>query len=183
MEEVKEAGMKARIFVSYSRKDSVAARKLINAFKEMKYDVWVDWEDIPPATRWMDQIEEGIEKSDAFIFFISPASIASEVCNIEINHAAKYNKRIIPIVLKDVAANETNDNIRQVNRRSASSMPGLNGFGKPWMLTLNGSPNITSCWKKLLTGTTGKLRVCFCVAMNCAACEMWWMVQKTRSLN
>jgi len=124
--------MKAKIFVSYSRKDSVAARKLINAFKEMLYDVWVDWEDIPPATRWMDQIEEGIEKSDAFIFFISPASIASEVCNIEINHAAKYNKRIIPIVLKDVIAKDTNNNIRQLNwifiRKAGELKSGLERF-------------------------------------------------------
>ena len=109
--------MQAKIFVSYSRKDSKAARKLIDAFKEMGYDVWVDWEDIPPAANWMDQIEEGIEKSDAFVFLISPDSIASEVCNVEINHAAdpKYNKRIIPIVLRDVIAKETNNNIRQLN--------------------------------------------------------------------
>jgi len=132
MEEEKKEGMKARIFVSYSRKDSVAARNLINAFKEMKYDVWVDWEDIPPATRWMDEIEMGIEKSDAFIFLISPASIASEVCNVEIDHAAKYNKRIIPIVLKDVVPNETNNNIRQINwifiRKKSELAPGFERF-------------------------------------------------------
>ena len=132
MEEEKKDGMKARIFVSYSRKDSVAARKLINAFKEMKYDVWVDWEDIPPAARWMDKIEEGIEKSDAFIFLLSPTSVASEVCNIEVDHAAKYNKRIIPIVLKDVVAGEVNDNIRQLNwifiRKKSEFDSGLKGF-------------------------------------------------------
>jgi WD40 repeat protein len=131
MEEKKE-GMKARIFVSYSRKDSIPARKLINAFKEMKYDVWVDWEDIPPAARWMDKIKEGIERSDAFIFLISPASIKSEVCNVEIEHAAKYNKRIVPIVLKDVPAKETNNNIRQLNwifiRKADEFKPGLERF-------------------------------------------------------
>ena len=124
--------MKAKVFVSYSRKDSAAARKLINVFKEMEYDVWVDWEDIPPATRWMDQIEVGIEKSDAFIFFISPDSIASEVCNVEIDHAAKYNKRIIPIVLRDVPAKETNNNIRQINwifiRKNSELKAGLERF-------------------------------------------------------
>lgn len=126
--------MKAKIFVSYSRKDSVPARKLIDAFKEMGYDVWVDWEDIPPAARWMDKIEEGIEKSDAFIFLISPDSIKSEVCNVEIDHAAdpKYNKRIIPIVLRDVTAKETNNNIRQLNwifiREPGEFKPGLEKF-------------------------------------------------------
>ena len=103
--------LSARIFVSYSRKDSKAARKLIDTFEKMGYDVWVDWEDIPPATHWMEQIEEGIEKSDAFIFFISPDSIKSEVCNVELEHAAKYNKRIIPIVVRKVEADQTNDTI------------------------------------------------------------------------
>lgn len=107
--------MSAKIFVSYSRKDSIQARKLIDAFAKMGYDVWVDWEDIPPATNWLDQVKRGIEEADSFIFFISPDSIASEVCNVEVNHAAKYNKRIIPIVLRDVSAKEVNNAIRQLN--------------------------------------------------------------------
>lgn len=123
---------KARIFVSYSRQDSIAAHRLIEAFREMKYDVWVDWEDIPPAADWMDQIEAGIEKSDAFIFLISPDSIKSEVCNVEINHAARFNKRIIPIVLRQVVAKETNNNIRKLNwifmREEDNFEHGLNRF-------------------------------------------------------
>ena len=35
-EEIKE--MKAKVFVSYSRKDSKAARNLISAFEKMGYD-------------------------------------------------------------------------------------------------------------------------------------------------
>ena len=107
--------MSAKIFVSYSRKDSVAARKLVDAFKKMDYDVWVDLEDIHPATNWMDEIEMGIEKSDAFVFLISPESIKSEVCNIEIAHAAKYNKRIVPVILSDVPSKETSKTIRYIN--------------------------------------------------------------------
>ena len=78
----------AKIFVSYSRKDSVAARKFIKALKDMGQDVWVDWEDIPPATDWLQQIFRGIEASDAFIFLVSPDSAASEVCKQEVMHAA-----------------------------------------------------------------------------------------------
>src|SRR5512141_1244521 len=93
---------KSKLFVSYSRKDSLAARKLIQAFEKMELDVWVDWEDIPPAVDWMDQIFHGIEGSDAFIFLVSPDSVVSEVCNVEIGQAAKNNKRIIPVVVRDV---------------------------------------------------------------------------------
>src|SRR5512138_2812390 len=93
---------KSKLFVSYSRKDSVAARKLITSFETMELDVWVDWEDIPPAVDWMDQIFHGIEGADVFIFLVSPDSVTSEVCNVEVGQAAKNNKRIIPVVVRDV---------------------------------------------------------------------------------
>jgi len=105
----------AKLFVSYSRKDSAAARKLIEAFKSIEQDVWVDWESIPPAVDWLEQIFRGIEESDAFIFLISPDSIASEVCKVELARAAQNNKRIIPIVLRDVDPNITPESIRKLN--------------------------------------------------------------------
>ena len=105
----------AKIFVSYSRKDSASARNIIQALKDMNQDVWVDWEDIPPASDWLDQIFHGIEGSDAFIFLVSPDSAASEVCKVEVGHAAKNNKRIIPVVVKQVNPQDTIDTIRKLN--------------------------------------------------------------------
>jgi WD40 repeat protein len=105
----------AKLFVSYSRKDSVAARNLIESFKSIEQDVWVDWESIPPAVDWLEQIFRGIEESDAFIFLVSPDSVASDVCNVEISRAAQNNKRIIPIVLRDVDPKLTHENIRKLN--------------------------------------------------------------------
>jgi len=105
----------AKLFVSYSRKDSVVARKLIQSFKDTGQDVWVDWEDIPPAVDWLEQIFRGIEGSDAFIFIISPDSVASEVCNVEVGRAAQNNKRIIPVVVRDVDPKITNETIRKLN--------------------------------------------------------------------
>ena len=105
----------AKLFVSYSRRDSAAARKLIEAFRSIEQEVWVDWESIPPAVDWLEQIFRGIEESDAFIFMISPDSIASEVCKVELNRAAQNNKRIIPIVLRDVPPKDTPESIRKLN--------------------------------------------------------------------
>ena len=104
----------AKLFVSYSRKDSVIAHKLIEAFKSIEQDVWVDWESIPPAVDWLEQIFRGIETADAFIFIVSPDSIASEVCNVEIGRAALNNKRIIPIVIRDVNPKDSNEIIRKI---------------------------------------------------------------------
>jgi WD40 repeat protein len=105
----------AKLFVSYSRKDSIAARKLIESFKSMGQEVWVDWEAIPPAVDWLEQIFRGIEEADAFIFMISPDSIASEVCKVEVGRAVLNNKRIIPIVLRDVNPKDTLEEIRKLN--------------------------------------------------------------------
>lgn len=103
------------IFISYSRKDSKVAHALMNSFKSIELDVWVDWEDIPPAVGWLDQILQGIEQADAFIFLVSPDSVASEVCNVELEHAHKNAKRIIPIVVRDVDPKSTRDVIRDLN--------------------------------------------------------------------
>src|SRR5688572_11054663 len=103
------------IFVSYSRKDSAVARKLFESFKSVDLNPWVDWEDIPPAVDWLDQILQGIERSDAFIFLISPDSAISEVCKVEIAHAAKNNKRIIPILVRDVDTKTVIDMVRNLN--------------------------------------------------------------------
>lgn len=103
------------VFISYSRKDSVIAKQLMSEFQSTDLDVWVDWEDIPPAVGWLDQILQGIEQADAFIFLISPDSIKSEVCNVELEHAQKNAKRIIPIVVREVSPKDTVAIIRDLN--------------------------------------------------------------------
>ncbi len=103
------------IFISYSRKDSIVARKLIEEFKAINLDVWVDWEDIPPAVDWLDQVLQGIEQADAFIFLVSPDSAASEVCKVEVEHARKNHKRIIPVVVRDADPKTVTPTIRELN--------------------------------------------------------------------
>jgi WD40 repeat protein len=65
-------------------------------------DVWVDFEDIPPASRWAEDLKQAIEGSDAFVFVISPDSVVSPECNAELERAAALNKRIVPLHLREV---------------------------------------------------------------------------------
>ncbi|MBC1276107.1 TIR domain-containing protein [Nostoc sp. UCD121] len=88
----------AEAFISYSRKDKEFVKKLYEALKQQKRDIWVDWEGIPSTADWRKEIYEGIEGADNFIFIISPNSVVSEVCGEEIEHALKHNKRLVPIV-------------------------------------------------------------------------------------
>jgi hypothetical protein len=93
-------------FISYSRKDIAFARLLHQALKENDLETWIDWQDIPPSADWLAEVYEAIEGADAFVFVISETSLNSEICGLEINHAAQHNKRLIPIVIKDVDAGQ-----------------------------------------------------------------------------
>src|SRR5881396_296881 len=61
-----------------------------------------DWEDIRPTEEWMQAIYGAIEGADTFVFVLTPDSVASIVCGREIAHAAANNKRMVPIVARDV---------------------------------------------------------------------------------
>ncbi|NIM92139.1 MAG: TIR domain-containing protein [Anaerolineales bacterium] len=90
------------VFISYSRKDIAFARLLHEALLDSELETWIDWQDIPPSTDWLAEVFEAIEQADSFVFIISPSSVSSEICEKEIAHAAKNNKRLIPIVINDI---------------------------------------------------------------------------------
>lgn len=92
----------ADVFISYSRKDIAFARLLHDSLTKHGFETWIDWQDIPPSADWLAEVYSAIESADAFIFILSEHSIASEICALEIAHAEKHSKRLIPIVIDDV---------------------------------------------------------------------------------
>jgi len=103
------------VFISYSRKDIAFARLLHQSLKENQLETWIDWQDIPPSADWLAEVYEAIEWADAFVFVISETSLGSEICGLEIAHAAKHNKRLIPIVIKDVEAEQVPKELAVLN--------------------------------------------------------------------
>jgi WD40 repeat protein len=94
----------ASLMISYSRKDKVFVKQLYDDLVAQGFspeDIWVDWEGIPLSADWMAEITKGIQSSNAFIFVISPDSVASEVCKKEIELAVESNKRFIPILHRE----------------------------------------------------------------------------------
>src|SRR5688572_21499868 len=89
------------IFISYSRKDVDFAGKIVQTLAEYDLDTWVDWKSIPKGEDWEQEIYRGIEEAETFLFLISPDSIKSDICNREITHAVKNNKRTVPLVIRD----------------------------------------------------------------------------------
>jgi tetratricopeptide (TPR) repeat protein len=105
----------AEIFVSYSRKDKDFVRRLDEALKSRGREAWVDWEDIRPTEEWMQAIYAAIEGADTFVFVLTPDSVASEVCGREIAHAAANNKRMVPIVARDVSSKTVPEALAKLN--------------------------------------------------------------------
>jgi hypothetical protein len=52
------------VFVSYSRTDKDFVHRLHDALGGRGYDVWVDWEDIPPSAEWFAEIRAGVAGAD-----------------------------------------------------------------------------------------------------------------------
>ena len=91
----------ADVFISYSRKDGDFVKALHAALADRGRDVWVDWEDIPPAWDWKEELSSGIDSASALVFVISPDSLASEVCARELDQALARGKRVIPVVRQE----------------------------------------------------------------------------------
>jgi WD40 repeat protein len=101
----KQIAQPQEVFISYSRKDKDFVGHLNDALKSRGRKAWVDWEDIRPTEEFMQTIYAAIEGADTFIFVLTPDSVASVACGREIAHAAANNKRMVPIVVRDVKAN------------------------------------------------------------------------------
>lgn len=86
-------------FISYSHSDRDFALALRDGLQRRGKSVWLDERAIQPASDWEAALAHAISATDAFIFVISPASVASAECAKELAHALELNKRALPVVL------------------------------------------------------------------------------------
>lgn len=105
----------ADVFISYSRRDADVVRWLHASLTEAGRDVWVDWEDIPPASEWEQDIHDSIDAAESFVVVLSSNSLASEYCGAELRHAEGQGKRIIPIALDSADPAAAPQGLRQLN--------------------------------------------------------------------
>ena len=103
------------IFISYSRKDKAFATRLHEALQARQREAWVDLEDIPPTAEWREKIKAGIEGARAFVFVMSPDSMASPECLKEVDYAAATHKRLIPVVCREVETQAAPEALAKLN--------------------------------------------------------------------
>ena len=90
------------VFISYAREDRTFVQRLHDALANAGRESWVDWEGIPASAKWMAEVRAAIDQADCFCFVVSPDSVESPVCREEAAHAAASNKRIVPLLHREV---------------------------------------------------------------------------------
>ena len=103
------------VFLSYSRRDSEFVRRLAGALSERGKDVWVDVEGIRDAEVFPAALRSAVERSDGFVFVISPDSVASRFCDQEVEHALELRKRLVPLLHRHVADEQVPQGVRERN--------------------------------------------------------------------
>jgi tetratricopeptide (TPR) repeat protein len=93
---------RAKVFISYSRKDIAFADRLDAALRARGFEPLIDRTDIYAFEEWWDRIEALIGRADTVVFVISPDAVASEIALKEVAEAASLNKRFAPVVWRRV---------------------------------------------------------------------------------
>ena len=103
------------VFVSYSRRDTEFVQRIAASIESRGKTVWIDTADIADAEVFPAALRTAIEGSDAFLFVISPTSVASQFCEQEVDYAHALEKRIVPVLRSTVADADVPEEIRQRN--------------------------------------------------------------------
>lgn len=88
-----------KIFVSYARSDVSFVDELVGGLELARFHVLIDRHSIIEGEDWKARIAALIAEADTILFVISPASLASPVCQWEIKDAQARAKRIMPVLL------------------------------------------------------------------------------------
>ncbi len=94
---------KAKVFISYSRKDIAFADRLDAALKARGFEPLIDRTDIYAFEEWWKRVEVLITCADTVVFVISPDAVRpGTVALKEVEFAASMNKRFAPVVWRRV---------------------------------------------------------------------------------
>lgn len=92
----------AKIFFSYSRKDTNQIEQLNDVLESANHEVWVDTQDIRAGAQWQTSIVQAIVESDFFLIALSQNSIKSDNVRRELVIAVNNKKKIIPVCIEEV---------------------------------------------------------------------------------
>lgn len=110
-----EAGLKTKVFISYSRKDATFADQVEQALKARNIHPLIDRSDVYVFEDWWRRIKSLIVEADTVIFILSPDYVSSPICSKEVEFAASRNKRFAPIEYRPVDCKLIPDRLERLN--------------------------------------------------------------------
>jgi len=90
------------VFISYSLRDRVWARSIVEALQDRGVSVWYDETEVRPGEALEDRIREGLDNSNNIIFLIAEGAAKSNWVAAELGAALALHKPIIPIVQEGI---------------------------------------------------------------------------------
>lgn len=76
------------IFICYDVEDKTIRDSVVQSLSRYAKTTWIHDRDIQKGADY--------KQASNFFYFISPSSVTSDYCRLELAHALKYNKRIVP---------------------------------------------------------------------------------------
>lgn len=107
--------LNSKVFISYSRKDSVFAEWLRQRLVEAGFNAFIDKYDIVEGEPWQERLHAIIAGSDTVIFVVTESSLFSKVCEWEVNEAELLEKRILPVIYDDVDLDQAPQRLKRLN--------------------------------------------------------------------
>jgi WD40 repeat protein len=112
------------VFISYSRADADFARKLNDELQLQGKTTWFDQESIASGADFAQEICQGIQACDNFLFILSPRSVNSPYCAEEVEYAAQLNKRFVTVLHREVNSDELHPELAKVQWIDFNQNPG-----------------------------------------------------------
>lgn len=110
------AAPKLKVFISYSRTDTAFADELLAGLEyDGGIDVFLDRHNVHEAENWRERLGALIAGADVFVLLVSPASVSSDICVWEIEHAQELSKRIVPVLIDTVEQDQVHAGVRSLN--------------------------------------------------------------------
>ncbi|MBN1200880.1 MAG: TIR domain-containing protein [Anaerolineae bacterium] len=87
----------AKVFISYSRKDTDTVRRIREQLEKLGHEIWIDTEAIKGGANWLHEISNNITQADALLVVWSQHAKKSKWVEREITIADNTDKLIIPL--------------------------------------------------------------------------------------
>ena len=87
-------------FVCYAHEDSADVFPLLSMLVEADVPIWFD-EGISPGNPWRDELANAIDRCRVFLYFVTPASVASRNCQRECGYALDSEKSLLAVHLEE----------------------------------------------------------------------------------